>query len=80
MTGLAPSIDPILSFKASPMSLRVVIGFIAMLDEKPSVKGHCDITAASRLSLAAVASTWPPPKEVPHITTRFGSILSRLRA
>ncbi len=46
----------------------------------PSVNGACDTTAATFGSPAAVATTWPPLKDVPHRAMRFGSIPSSERA
>ena len=49
------------------------------MEATPLVNGHWAMAAATGTS-AAVLSTWPPPKDVPHSATRSASVSGRLRA
>jgi hypothetical protein len=44
------------------------------------VNGHCTTTALTVASRAAVTSAWPPPNDVPHSATRWGSTPRSSRA
>ncbi len=66
MTGGRPNLaPPMASRRARPVILIELSVGIAHAEAMPSVNGHCAITAATRVSRAAVMITWPPAKDVP---------------
>ena len=80
MTGGRPRRAPATSRTARAITFTELSGRIARVEATPSVNGPWAMTAATTGSWAAVARTWPPPNEVPHSTTRRGSISGRERA